>query len=748
MLNVRSRLHTFFLGTKETWFICLFLLASGGCDTSSDAEIRIEVVSSPAEFVSGGDARIEIHTPEKIDLATLTVMLEEEDVTNAFAMVQDTILTGVISGLKIGVSTLVAAAGEHRKALSLTNFSATGPMFSGPAQEPFLCATEAHRTNAMLGDVTDDNCMIDRVVSYVYKSTSSDAFEVYDPMAPRPADLAQTTTLDGKTVDFIVRWERGTLNRFIYSIAVLSPTAADVPDLSAWNRRLIYYFQGGVGVGHYQGNPNRQRMLYEHGLSRGYAIAYSTGTRTSTHYDLQVGGETAIMVKDRFVTAYGKPDYTVGVGGSGGAIQQYVYGQNHKGLIDAGIPQYSYPDMVTQGIHIGDCELLERYMDAEVAANPDSKWATWSNRTWLQGLNASDTAANPSNNGEPGSSECINGWRGLTPLTFNPHYGTAPGISPEEQAAIEWTHYNDVRQIYGEDDNGYGQRTWTNTGVQYGLTALHDGHISPEEFLDLNARIGGWKAAHEMVQEGQPYLPQGEGFDIHSVRNMTLSPDDRGETPAPRTDASPEAVAAAYENGLVFTGDFEIPIIDWRHHLEDELDMHNSHQSFAARQRLLNYDGDASNQVIWFTDVVENSPRFDQTPMAFAVIDEWMNNIAANPAAGVAGNKPPRAVDSCFDKDGNLIASGADVWNGILDDNPKGACTASFDIYSTSRIVAGGPITGDVFKCHLQSVEDAIARGVYGSWEMSLDQKTRLEEIFPDGVCDYSKGDAWKPVGF
>ena len=30
--------------------------------------------------------------------------------------------------------------------------------------------------------------------------------------------------------------------------------------------------------------------------------------------------------------------------------------------------------------------------------------------------------------------------------------------------------------------------------------------------------------------------------------------------------------------------------------------MHNSHQSFAARQRMLNYDGDASNQVIWFTD--------------------------------------------------------------------------------------------------------------------------------------------------
>ncbi len=30
--------------------------------------------------------------------------------------------------------------------------------------------------------------------------------------------------------------------------------------------------------------------------------------------------------------------------------------------------------------------------------------------------------------------------------------------------------------------------------------------------------------------------------------------------------------------------------------------MHNSHQSFAERQRMLDRDGDASNQVIWFTD--------------------------------------------------------------------------------------------------------------------------------------------------
>ena len=90
---------------------------------------------------------------------------------------------------------------------------------------------------------------------------------------------------------------------------------------------------------------------------------HSSGTRTSTHYNLELGGETALMTKEEFVERYGPPLYTVGVGGSGGAIQQYVYGQNHPGLLDAGIPQYSYPDMVTQTIHIGDCELLERYMD-------------------------------------------------------------------------------------------------------------------------------------------------------------------------------------------------------------------------------------------------------------------------------------------------------------------------------------------------------------------------------------------------
>ena len=48
-------------------------------------------------------------------------------------------------------------------------------------------------------------------------------------------------------------------------------------------------------------------MLFEYGLANGYAVAYSTGTKTGEHYNLVLGGETAIMVKDRFVSAYDTP---------------------------------------------------------------------------------------------------------------------------------------------------------------------------------------------------------------------------------------------------------------------------------------------------------------------------------------------------------------------------------------------------------------------------------------------------------
>jgi hypothetical protein len=785
--------------------------------------LRIEVLSSSPSQVTGGDALVQVTVPAGVDLDHVAVWLNGDDVTDAFALGEDdSSLVGLVSGLDIGRNKLAARVtrGHNRGGgppayLTVTNYPSSGPIFSGEHQQPFVCTTARGTFDGrkLLGQPEVDNqdsfgipvaaeapdgsypqdgrgyptdeaeivgwskdCASPTRYGYVYRDTAGAFHWLDDPSAPLPPDIATTTTLEGDTVPFIVRWERGTINRFVYSLATLAPageTSPTEPDNSLWNRRAVFSFQGGVAIGHFQGTTSTGAMLPADLLGAGYGVMWSSGTRTSTHYDLQVGGETALMVKERFIERHGVPSYTVAVGGSGGAIQQYVYAQNHRGLIDAGIPQYSYSDMVTQTIHVGDCELLEHYFDAVGKDNP--KWKDPEVRQQIIGLNGTNHPQNLSAgeiaqwNGlyqlyqlfgyqvmdrdpaspAPALMECKPGWFGLTALALNPTFTDVDDIDKLAQGTegVEWTHFDDLRQIYGTGPDGFARRPWDNVGVQYGLEALRSGTITPAEFLDLNANVGGWKKTAEMVPEGFPFDGDltAENFDPWSSRNMNLSADG-GDTPAARTVGDLKAIGAVYRTGMQFQGDLDIPIIDWRHYLEDDLDMHHSQQSFATRQRMLNHDGDASNQVIWFTDA-RPTTQFDQTAMAFEVIDEWMANIAANPGGGVAGNKPDRAVDSCFATDGSLIASGDGVWDGVLDDGPDGACTGLFPIYSTSRRQAGGPYEGGIWKCRTQSVSKAIAGGVYGDWEPTAAERSRLREIFPRGVCDFTKPDAGRPRG-
>lgn len=48
--------------------------------------------------------------------------------------------------------------------------------------------------------------------------------------------------------------------------------------------------------------------------------------------------------------------------------------------------------------------------------------------------------------------------------------------------------------------------------------------------------------------------------------------------------------------------------------------MHDSHQSFAVRMRVLNRMGHSDNLVIWFTDTVANTPRASQSLEALEVM--------------------------------------------------------------------------------------------------------------------------------
>jgi hypothetical protein len=755
----------------------------GKHDHAKGKGVELRIVSSPPEYVSGGDARIEvIAAPGLHD--KLEWFLNGHRIDVKLAAKGGHKLEGVVSGFVEGRNVLEVYVKKStlRDSLEITNYPITGPMFSGPQQHPFVCTTTQNGVGRQplvdspvppgtkvfdsSGNVIgySRNCSIETFVTYLYRTTGN-AWATLPADGSRPADMSTITLSDGRTVDFIVRREIGSINRFLYSIAMLAPAGEnpDEPDTSLWNGRLLYWFQGGVAIGHTQGTVH-SGSLNPDILKLGYAIVHSSGNNTGTHYNLQVAGETAMMTKERFIERYGVPTYTVGLGGSGGAIQQYIIAQNHPGVLDALLPVQSYPDMVTQTIHIGDCELLEHYMDVTDRANP--KWRETKNRSWLVGLNAEDGVPDPlaqlkavlGYSTAMGSTECIASWRGLTPLAMNPLYGQVPNqenYEPQSDiAAIRWTHWDDLRNIYGVDKTGAARPTWDNVGVQYGLRSLQEGKITMDEFLHLNWHIGGWKHPSEMVQEGFPFFGTSDSeiqkaltipgyFDPWSRRNMNLG--SNPNKPAPRTEGDLSAMRAAYTSGMVFSGKLDRPTIDHRQYMERELDMHNVHQSFAVRKRVIDRMGNSDMLVIWFTDTVPGVPKASQSMDAIAVMDEWMRNIKANPHKSIRQNRPARAVDSCFDVNGQLIYAGDDAWDGILDDKPAGPCTQRFPIYSTSRIVAGAPIEGGVYKCALKPVQRAVADGDYLPWTPTAAQIAQLKKIFPNGVCDYSKPDQARP---
>ena len=141
--------------------------------------------------------------------------------------------------------------------------------------------------------------------------------------------------------------------------------------------------------------------------------------------------------------------------------------------------------------------------------------------------------------------------------------------------------------------------------------------------------------------------------------------------------------------------------------------------------------GRAGNQAIWI-----GAPPYNPTGEALARVDDWLNNLHRYPWAGVARNKPAGAMDKCFDQTGRTLAAGDNVWDGILDPRPEGACTRIFHPYATSRMQAGGDLAGDVFKCQTMPLDAARARGIYAAVSFTPQEWARLAQIFPQGVCD------------
>ena len=645
------------------------------------------------------------------------------------------------------------------------------PLFAGDNDYPFLCSGERSNLGQPVLDNQDaigvsvyaedesgskqkkvigysKDCGLKTRVEYFVKDDALNGFI-------KVADRSAFEQSDAK----FIRVETGTINRFIYVLAI-PVSSSDMPDKfnhDKWNNRLIYRFKGGVGVGRQQGTVNIPKLLYEHEpqLMNGYAVAFSTGTQTSNHYDIWLSEDTALRVKRQFTARYGEPLYTVGMGASGGAIQQYLLAQNHHGIIDAAIPLYSYPDMVTQVNYALDCELLEYYFDV---ISDDDMWQSWPNRTLIEGSNALDDVKNrygklqgiagiltgditlmPS-----GASECTNGWRGPSQHINNPKfYSGYHAISKQTYGQVDWSHWGDLTHIYGTDETGLGQRFWNNDGVQYGLKALTSGNLSVRNFIDINKRVGGWKPVAEMENERFWHISGDDSFrdlSVWSHHNMTH---EGQEKHASRTKGSQAAVKASYDSGLVFLGVSNIPMIDLRHYLDHKLDMHHSVASFTSRKRIEAAMGSTEHHLIWMSEKDDSLPRRDlikSLPIADAlrVLDQWVINIKKHPEKSLAQNRPKSAGDRCYDRFNNIIDNQPNTWDGAWNSKYSGECQKRFPHYSHSRIIAGGSIYDDTLQCEKISVTEAMKQGVYGGLDMKP-YLGQLNRIFPEGVCEISQ---------
>ncbi len=658
----------------------LAALAVAAPAQAADGRLRISVLSSAPELVSGGDALLAIAVPNGTRPSQVRVRRNGANVTSSFSREPGgRRLTGVVDGLRSGQNQITAfARGLSRPAqLELFNSPASGPLFSGPQQTPFFCRT----VEAGLGPATDANCSAPTQVSYFYRTAGGDFEPLADP-STLPPDGVQTTTRDGRTVDYVVRVETGVIDRSIYRWAILAP-GGRLAD--GWNQRLIYRFVGGCSTGYNQGASERKYVLDDDKLAQGYSMLAGSLNVFNTACNDVLSAEAAAMLKEHVIEALGRrPVWTIGEGGSGGSIQIQLIAQNYPGLLDGLLPGASFPDAASPDYP--DCRLLNNYY-----ATPSGAALSNAQRNSISGL------ADPNGCLALGAgADAVNASEGcdesIVPasLIFNP--ATNPG-------GIRCTIWDSMVNVYGTDPaTGFARRNLDNVGVQYGLDALRGGDISIGEFLDLNEGIGGF--------------------------------DEDGVPRAARSVADPEALAIAYRTGRVnqglggYTG---VPVVDLRNYVDDQINVHQSINGYKMRARL-DRNGGHGNQVMFRTKGSANGKLMDAAGLD--LIGRWLDAIAADdsdrsPAEKVLANKPADAVDACW-IGGQRIDAPAQIGAANI-------CQQTYPPQSLPANRAGKPLDSVALKCQLRPLNFAD----YGAPTPA--QRVRLATIYPAGVCDWSK---------
>jgi hypothetical protein len=639
------------------------------------------------------------------------VLLNGSNITQSF--VADAVartMTALVGGLKLGSNTLAVHSngngnGRPSASLELTNYPITGPVFSGPHEKPFFCETANFRFpdgSQPLGQPLDSNCSIATRVDYFYLTTGG-AWKRLDPPYDHPADLAMTTTNEGKIVPFIARIETGTVDRAIYQTSMLhDPKKEQEPGLfrrsSSWNGRLVFTFGGGCTNGWYRQGASTGGVTDTQILGRGYAIASSSLNVFGNNCSELLTSEALMMTKERFIETYGPPRYTIGWGCSGGSYQQHSAADNYPGLLDGIIPGCSVPEVAFATVHsITDARLLVHYFDAIAPG-------TFTEEQQRQVAGFQNYATMRTNTVYVGALRIspLGPYCNIVPVAQRYH----PVNNP---TGVRCDVYDHAVNAYGRDPaTGFALRPLDNVGIQYGLRALQTGAITMDQFLDLNEKIGGYNVD--------------------------------GDFQAGRSVGDLAAMRAAYRGGRLTNGGLglrDVPIIDYRAYTDDNPigDIHLRYHSFSMRERMKKAGGDADNHVMLVEDFrygyySSASPLLQR---ALDKMDEWIANVKADSSmiplhTKVVRNKPADLLEGCNTRD--------PVPSFIAEQqlrNPSQVCEILYPSAPAPREVAGADVASDVIKCQLRPISSSDYPGT-----PTAAQVARLQAIFPTGVCDWS----------
>ncbi len=667
--------HRFLSAAFAAVVVSSLLAACGGDSVNIPGGTTITTLSNRADLVTGGDALVEVKLPAAaVDPSSLQVDLNGTDITSAFTRRSDGRIVGLVTGLKDGANTITARSTNLTfggAQLVITNHPIGGPVLLGAQTTPWVCATpvptaavgDTPMTNAsgLSTTATDAQCNIATEYKLWYRTTTpvtvatgdggcsfvlpdpsptianpspttpaNSCFQPYVAGSTPAASVASTTTSAGVTVPYIVRVERGTLNRGIYDIAVLfDPTApawtANAPQ-PQWNGKVVYSYGASTGQPRLQ-YRTEQNWADNTALSAGYMVVDNSLTDSLYNSNRTLTAETTLMMKEYIVDHYGELKFVMSNGCSGGSIGQNTVSSIYPGLLDGIQPSCDYPDSITTGIEVTDCVLLVNFY-----ASP--QWQALTAGLTQAEINAKKAAIN----GHRDQLGC-HGWNNLFGFNNKPGNYTRTIVTDANgtlvtdpsgprnncllPAALVYdpvtnptgTRCGDpdlATAVWGTTANTApgvpagtlrAQQTTDNTGVQYGLKALLSGAITPEEFVTLNEKIGG----------------------VDADSNLTAS----------RSVADSGALDIAYRAGIVSSGInlAKVAIIDSRGFDEGPTAPYNIHynwRSFEERARIDAAVGDHANQVIWRygTGLLPATPAqiAAVTTKSFTTMDDWLTD--------------------------------------------------------------------------------------------------------------------------